>query len=160
MSFTVRHKDSTSNFCEFESAEALYEYIASSNACDIRDYIFEKNGVPFNLTDVAPISKKKHGHPRFYELLESLAKLHSAKNHDYAGDDPLSNFRMCEEMGLPAWKGVVVRLTDKWARLLNFTKKEELLVKDESFIDTLRDNAIYSLLCIILFEERDQNDNT
>jgi hypothetical protein len=104
--------------------------------------------------------KKKHGHPRFYELLESLADLHSAKNHDYAGDDPLSNFRMCEEMGLPAWKGVVVRLTDKWARLLNFTKKEELLVKDESFIDTLRDNAIYSLLCIILFEEKNQNDTS
>lgn len=39
-----------------------------------------------------PNHRKKfsgHGHPRFYILLEELAKLHSTKNRAYAGDDLL-----------------------------------------------------------------------
>jgi len=102
---------------------------------------------------------EKHGHPRFYELLEEMAILHSCKNKDYSGDNPLSNLKLCTQIGLPAWKGIIVRLMDKWSRLIHFTKKETFEVKNESFKDTLLDNAIYSLLCIILFEER-LNDNS
>ena len=96
-----------------------------------------------------------HGHPRFYELLKKMGEIHDAKNHDYAGEgiDPLKNFRLCELGGIPAWKGVVVRLGDKYSRILNFSATESLHVKDESVIDTLIDNAVYSLLGIILYEE-------
>lgn len=90
---------------------------------------------------------KKAGHPKFYKLLEEIADLHSRKSSDYGSEDPLSNLR---EFG---WKGVVVRLGDKWHRIKGFAKKEKFEVKDESLKDTLMDNAVYSLLAIILYEE-------
>jgi len=40
-------------------------------------------------------------------------------------DDYLSNLKMCEGMGIPAWKGVVIRMTDKMARLMNLAKSED-----------------------------------
>lgn len=98
----------------------------------------------------------RHGDPRFYDLLDKIGDLHSRKNHDYSGDDPLANLRMCEQIGVPAWKGTLVRLMDKWSRLMTFANKEELLVKEESFEDTLMDNAVYSLLCLILYKEARQ----
>lgn len=98
--------------------------------------------------------KKRRGHPRFYLLLEELANLHSSKNHDYATDEnPLRNLKSCEKMGIPAWKGVMVRLTDKWDRISNFVLKGKLEVSNETVLDTLMDNAVYSLLAIILLEE-------
>jgi len=99
---------------------------------------------------------KYHGHPRFYEMLEEMKKIHSAKNHDYAKkDDPLSNLKLTETLGwLPGWKSVIVRLGDKYSRLLNFAKKGRLEVKDESFTDTCIDMANYAILCAILFEEQ------
>ena len=98
---------------------------------------------------------KKHGPPRFYELLEEIADLHSRKNHDYAGDkDPLRNFRKCNNMGVDSFTGIMIRLSDKWSRLESFMKQKTLQVKEESVIDTLKDNAVYSLLAIILYEEQ------
>ena len=91
---------------------------------------------------------------QFISLLDKMKKISLAKSHDYAGsEDPMSNFRQCEAMGLPAWKGIVVRLTDKLSRIQNFCKKEALEVKDESIEDTLIDMANYALLCIIMYRE-------
>ena len=95
-----------------------------------------------------------HGHPRFYELLVKMADLHSRKNHDYAGKgNPLRNFYKCREQGIEPWRGVMVRLSDKWSRLESFCRQGKLEVKGESVVDTLMDNAVYSLLAILLFEE-------
>lgn len=94
------------------------------------------------------------GHPMFKEILKELQDLHDRKNHDYAGDNPLGNLEMCEMGGVPAWKGVIVRLTDKMARLLSFARKGELQVKDESVEDTLKDMAIYAILGLILYRTR------
>lgn len=99
-----------------------------------------------------PSTEKLHGHPRFYELLQEMADLHSRKNHDYSGDDPLSNLRASEEVGVPAWKGILIRLMDKWGRLKTFAREGTFEVKEESAKDTLMDNAVYSLLCIIMLE--------
>lgn len=93
-----------------------------------------------------------YGHPMFYKLLEEMAQLHSRKNHDYAGDDPLSNLRLCEGFGVPAWKGVLVRMSDKWARLVQLATKEPRVVEEKD-VDTALDMAIYSLLYIILKQE-------
>ena len=94
------------------------------------------------------------GHPRFYELLEEIKETHNRKNHDYAQDkDPLSNLKMCESLGVPAWKGTLVRMSDKWSRITQLANGKEALVKDEAITDTLKDMAVYSLLCIILIEE-------
>lgn len=98
-------------------------------------------------------SKEYHGHPKFYELLDQMAELHSRKNHDYAGDDPLSNLRAPEEIGVPAWKGILIRLMDKWGRLKTFANTGTFEVENESVEDTLMDNAVYSLLCIIVLGE-------
>lgn len=97
--------------------------------------------------------KKYYGHPEFYKIVEELKDLHSRKNHDYAGNDPLMNLRMCELGGLVAWKGIIIRLTDKISRLLTFMKTNELKVKDESVEDTFRDAAVYSILGLILYRE-------
>ena len=93
------------------------------------------------------------GHPEFYKILEELKELHDRKNSDYADTNPLGNLEMCELGGLPGWKGVIVRLTDKMARLLTFMKKEEYKVKDESVEDTFRDMAVYAIIGLILYRE-------
>lgn len=95
----------------------------------------------------------KGGHPRFNELLIELSELHAKKNSDYSGDNPLANLKECENYGVPAWKGVLIRLSDKYSRIKSIVKKGSVAVKDESLIDTLRDQAVYSLLAIILMEE-------
>lgn len=104
--------------------------------------------------------KKQFGHPKFYGMLEQMADLHSRKNHDYAGDsDPLKNLKACTRLNLEPFIGVMVRLQDKWSRLEEFVKSGQLMVKGESVIDTLMDNAVYSLLAIIIYEEEQQNQD-
>lgn len=91
--------------------------------------------------------------PKFHKLIEEIKQLHDRKNNDYSTSaDPLSNFRECEKFGLPAWKGCLVRMSDKWSRIVQLSSKEAA-VKEESIIDTLKDLATYSLICILLFEE-------
>jgi hypothetical protein len=89
--------------------------------------------------------------PAFIQLLREIEALHDSKSADYAGEDPMSNLRMCEAMGIPAWKGVLVRLTDKWSRLQQLSSGKT--PKHESMRDSLMDNAVYSLLCINLIDE-------
>ncbi|KKN42485.1 hypothetical protein LCGC14_0712950 [marine sediment metagenome] len=110
-------------------------------------------GDPGTIVSHSYRTQGRHGHPGFYQLLDEIADLHDRKNHDYAGQDPLSNLKLCEEFGIPAWKGVIVRLTDKWSRITQLITKEAQ-VKDESIEDTLKDNAVYSLLAIVLRRER------
>ena len=99
--------------------------------------------------------KKYYGHKDFYELLDRMKEIHSNKNHDYSGEgDPFRNFKMSENMGIPAWKGCLIRMGDKYSRLCSFAKKEEYKVKDENIEDTLLDLAIYSVIGIILYRER------
>ena len=100
------------------------------------------------------VAVKSNGHPKFYELLQQMAKTHNDKNHDYASDDdPLSNLKRAEKIGLEPWIGALVRMQDKMDRIEEFAKKKTLLVKDESVKDTLIDLAVYSLLCWILVDE-------
>ena len=91
--------------------------------------------------------------PKFHKLLKEIAELHDAKNNDYStSEDALSNFRLCENFGIPAWKGCLVRMSDKWSRITQLSKKEAS-VKSETIVDTLKDLAVYSLICTILYEE-------
>lgn len=70
------------------------------------------------------------------------------KNHDYAGDvDPLANFRTF------GWKGVIVRISDKWQRLVNFFKKQEFKCDDESFEDTIKDAINYLAIALVMYRE-------
>ena len=128
----------------------LVEFENEKQAQDARDIYLIKKG----LTPPAD-TVRKFGHPAFYKLLDDMAELHSRKNHDYAGtSDPLKNLRACVRLDLEPFMGVMVRLQDKWSRLEEFVKSNELMVKNESVIDTLMDNAVYSLLAIILYQEQ------
>jgi len=92
--------------------------------------------------------------PKFKKLLDQLLDIHERKNADYATSaDPLSNFRECEAFGIPAWKGCLVRMSDKWSRLKQLASLREPAVKEESILDTLMDLSCYSLICILLLRE-------
>jgi len=94
---------------------------------------------------------------RYYELLKEMTAIHNSKRHDYADDEDIfQNFRTSEMMGLPAWKGVCIRIGDKFSRIMGFAKKEKLEVKDESIKDTLIDMANYAIIALILYEENDE----
>ena len=95
----------------------------------------------------------------FYELLNKMRQVHDAKRHDYADvEDVFKNFRTSELAGIPAWKGVAIRIGDKFSRLMSFVKQNELKVKDESIRDTLIDMANYALICAILYDETKQEE--
>jgi hypothetical protein len=90
--------------------------------------------------------------PAFGLLIDEIKALHESKNHDYTNDsDPLSNLRECEAMGVPALTGVLVRLTDKWSRIKQLANGKT--PKHESLRDSLIDNAVYSLLAVLLLDE-------
>ena len=95
---------------------------------------------------------------RFYDLLEEMKSLHDKKRHDYAQEaDPFANFRLSELGGIDAWKGIAVRLGDKYSRLMSFIQKGELKFDEENIKDTFLDTAIYSLIGLILYEESQDN---
>ena len=95
------------------------------------------------------------GNPLFYKYLGKMALIHALKNMDYGDGDPLGNFKFSEEItGIPAWKGALVRLTDKWGRIKSLLKKEKAYVQDETLEDTLLDNAVYSLLVLALRQQQ------
>ena len=70
------------------------------------------------------------------------------KNADYTGgnDDPFSNFKAVEVLGISAEQGFLTRMMDKMKRISSFVEQGELQVKDESVLDTLQDLANYSCL--------------
>ena len=87
----------------------------------------------------------------FDDALDELKMLHDAKNHDYAtAENPYKNLEGVSRIGVEPWRGIVIRLMDKFSRVEEFCVKEELAVKQESIEDTVMDIAIYSVLAIIL----------
>jgi hypothetical protein len=95
---------------------------------------------------------QRRGHPKFYDLIDEICELHARKNADYAKDsDPLSNFRQAEAFGIPAWKGVLVRMSDKWSRIQELSNGKT--PQNESLRDSLIDLAVYSLIAIVLTED-------
>jgi len=74
------------------------------------------------------------------------------KGHDYAGnEDALANLK---RFGA---HGIVVRLSDKFARLEQHAKGAKLMVTSESLIDTLRDIRNYCFLMQIFVEGKDKD---
>jgi len=94
----------------------------------------------------------RRGHPRFYELIDEICELHEKKNSDYAKDDnPLSNFKRAASLGVEPWRGVLVRMSDKWSRIEELSKGKT--PQNESLRDSLIDLAVYALIDIVLLEE-------
>ncbi len=98
-----------------------------------------------------------YGDKRFLDYADTLKKIHSSKNHDYADQsEPLSNFRIVNEIvsGVPdsPFKVAFTRLIEKVLRIAEVAKKGNK-VADESINDSLIDSGVYSGLCKILIEE-------
>ena len=74
-----------------------------------------------------------------YDLLER-------KNNDYANANPFHNVALSELAGVSVEQGIVVRMTDKLARLGNLLSGKEQKVLDEKVEDTLQDMANYSAI--------------
>lgn len=102
----------------------------------------------------------------FEQLLEEIKDLHERKNDNYArAGDPLSNLKVCERFAcptcgtkIPAWLGVAIRLSDKWERFANLIGGSTDRV-GEDVKETVRDQAIYSLLWILLRKEWEDQQN-
>jgi hypothetical protein len=109
---------------------------------------FRGDGV-MRASDVHPVSQK------YFDLLDTLRELHISKSAVYGcpdGTDPLLNIRRgAEFVGIPAWQGAMVRLSDKVTRLAVFNKTGNL--PHESVADNLLDLASYSLLALLLYQE-------
>lgn len=94
--------------------------------------------------------------PRFLSLLEEMKATHIKKSAGYAGKDnpdTFANFRKCERIGIPAWKGCVTRLMDKYERMVNVIGDKANEQIGETLKDTLIDQASYCLITICLLEE-------
>ena len=90
----------------------------------------------------------------FDDALDELKMLHDAKNHDYAtAENPYKNLEKVLSIGIEPWRGIVIRLMDKFSRLEEYCVKGELAIKSEGLEDTLKDISVYSILAMILFRK-------
>ena len=137
----------------FTKMEEKYP-IVGSEEMKAESFNEEEEKIIQRLTEIKLPANRK-GHPRFYKLLEEMGDLHSRKNANYtAGQDHFANIRESEKFNIPAWKGTLVRMGDKWNRIISLAKGSPDMV-GENIRDTLMDMAVYSLICIILLEEKD-----
>ena len=90
----------------------------------------------------------------FDDLLDELKMLHDAKNHDYAtAENPYKNLEGVSRIGIEPWRGIVIRLMDKFERVEQYCTNGELAIKSEGMEDTFKDIAVYSTLAMILFRK-------
>ena len=76
------------------------------------------------------------------KLTDESRELMAVKNQDYGAKDvdPFRNFRMFGRLG------ILVRMSDKLARLRTFLERGEFSVKDEGVVDTIRDIINYAVI--------------
>jgi hypothetical protein len=88
----------------------------------------------------------------FVESTHEMVNIARKKNNDYtASDDPFDNFNAVEVLGVcKAETGILVRMTDKYKRLISLLNGKEQLVLDESIDDTLLDLANYAVILRLL----------
>jgi hypothetical protein len=94
---------------------------------------------------------------RYLQLLDEMKDLHTRKNAGYAGKDnpdAWANFRMSEAFGVSAFKGCLVRMSDKYIRVTNLVKNPDNDQVGENVKDTLFDLAAYALIAVCLLEEQ------
>jgi hypothetical protein len=94
----------------------------------------------------------------FDDALDELKMLHDAKNHNYAtAENPYKNLEGVSRIGIEPWRGIVIRLMDKFERVEQYCTNGELAIKSEGMEDTFKDIAVYSTLAMILFpKEQDE----
>ena len=88
------------------------------------------------------------------DILQNMQAVYEAKDSDYSATGlPMGNLRKCEDAGIDAWRGCIVRIGDKMSRLENFINQKDYKVVSEKAEDTILDLANYAILCSCLIEE-------
>ena len=127
------------------AAEVLSRAWSSESCCEGQPM----RGDSLMGADVHPTSQA------FFDLCDQLKEMHRRKSRDYGcptGEDPLANIRNgARFVGIPSWKGAMVRLSDKVTRLAAYNATGRL--ENESLEDNSFDLASYSLLALLLHRE-------
>lgn len=101
------------------------------------------------------------------EMYKRSRALVEKKGHDYNraqqdGGDTLFNLRVCELLGVvdTAERGVLVRLSDKFMRLVSLTAEAgvDARVSDESVLDTVADIHNYADYLALMWQARRDRD--
>lgn len=98
---------------------------------------------------------------RYIQLMEEMKELHIKKNAGYSGKDnpdPWSNFRDAEKFGVSPVQGCLVRMSDKYMRIINLLKDIENEQVGENIKETLQDLAAYAMIAICLIEEEEKSN--
>jgi hypothetical protein len=93
---------------------------------------------------------------RYIALLAEMVELHRRKNAGYVGkdnEDAWANFREAEEFGVSTFQGVLIRMSDKYARIRSLVRNPDNEQVGEAITDTLMDLAAYALIAICIHEE-------
>ena len=85
---------------------------------------------------------------RFKTVLDEMYETTRKKNSDYAS--PQDAFRNFREFGAV---GILVRMSDKYARLKTALWEKREFQVNESIKDTAIDLAVYSILLLLMLEE-------
>ena len=106
---------------------------------------------------------EKSGHPKFYQILEELAELHNSKNAQYASiKNPLGNFKrgskIVDKLLNPAVKNKPLAYASTLASKQIDGVMEIVGEGKENTPDSLKeklyDIAVYSVIAVILSEEK------
>jgi hypothetical protein len=87
---------------------------------------------------------------------ERCLEISRAKCGDYANDDPFSNFRLAEIMGIcSVEQEILTYITAKMARICNLlVGNKERQVKDETVEDTLHDLINYAAILLAYLDSK------
>jgi len=105
------------------------------------------------ITDKEPkpeAPKRMNKVQRHKELCKQLNRIYEAKNQDY-GDAFSTAYK---QFGITS---ALVRISDKYNRLMNLASGKKVQVKDESIRDTLLDLSNYCLLTILELDREAYN---
>ena len=90
---------------------------------------------------------------KFQAILSEAFKLHKKLRVDHThGGNVMASFLRAQNVGIEPWKGILIRLSDKFNLLENYVRKGKYKNHDESLRETLLDICSYSVAAIILLE--------
>ena len=88
---------------------------------------------------------------KFKEKTDLMLHITTIKNHDYGGsDDPWKNFRTFGK------KGILVRMSDKFARLHTAIWEDRKFKVKETLKDTILDLAVYCIILLLWIEDENK----
>lgn len=149
----LRNTGDSAEFWAYESEQALYDNIWAA----WRDLRNARPALVLQTMATTGMALLRHlTGTDIPTLVDSASRLHIDKNAGYAGignADPWANFRLATEIGVSAYDGVLVRLSDKFIRLNNLRANPANNRVNESIQDTLADLIAYALIAICIWEE-------